>query len=137
VVPSEGQTRPTSVRWPDGHRSRLVQICIDSPAPVHETEVAFWRQATQWEFRTSTGDEFAGKLFPPAPGPVQLLFQRLGADDQGTHTRAHIDLGTDDMEAEARRLERLGATRIRPGDGWILLTDPSGMPFCATGNSPD
>ena len=137
VVPSQGRNRPGSSGWPDGHRSRLVQICIDSPADTLDAEVAFWRAATEWDFRLSTGDEFAGKLYPPAPGPVQLLFQRLGSDDRGDKVRAHIDLGTDDKEAESTRLEALGATRVSAGDGWILLTDPIGMPFCATGNNPD
>ena len=51
--------------------------------------------------------------------------------------RAHIDLGCDDREAEARRLVGLGAERLWDGDGWITLRDPAGLLFCATGNSPD
>ena len=51
--------------------------------------------------------------------------------------RAHIDLGADDIEAEAARLVGLGAERLGPGRGWIVLRDPVGMVFCVTGNSPD
>lgn len=137
VVPSEGDAKPAASIWPDGHRTRLVQICIDCPPELLDVELRFWRDATRWEFRPSTGAEFAGKLYPPEPGPVHLLFQRLGDEDTGTHARAHIDLGTDDREAEARRLEELGATRLDTGDGWILLAAPDGMQFCATGNAPD
>jgi hypothetical protein len=68
---------------------------------------------------------------------VQLLFQRLGNDDPGTAVRAHIDLGTDDIEADAQRLIQLGAERVGTGRGWIVLRDPVGMVFCTTGNSPD
>jgi hypothetical protein len=64
--------------------------------------------------------------------PVQLLFQRL--DDEVSSTRAHIDLGTDDVEAEARRLVAAGARRLWDGRGWIVLEDAAGLPFCATGN---
>ena len=68
---------------------------------------------------------------------MQLLFQRLGEDDQGPAVRAHIDLGTDDVEADAQRLLQLGAAQVEPGRGWIVLRDPTGLVFCTTGNSPD
>ena len=98
------------------HRSRLVQICIDSPPNLHDQEVAFWRAATGWRWREGDGDEFAGKLYPPTGSSVQLLFQRLGSDDPATAVRAHIDLGADDIEAEAARLVglRRRAARARP-----------------------
>ena len=70
-------------------------------------------------------------------GGAQLLFQGLGSDDPGTDVRAHIDLGADDLEAEAGRLVGLGAERLGPGRGWIVLRDPVGMIFCVTGNAPD
>ncbi|HET9778370.1 MAG TPA: VOC family protein [Propionibacteriaceae bacterium] len=85
----------------------------------------------------SGGDEFAGKLYPPAGSSIQLLLQRLGSDDPATAVRAHIDLGADDIEAEATRLVGLGAEWLGPGRGWIVLRDPVGMVFCVTGNSPD
>jgi hypothetical protein len=80
--------------------------------------------------------EFAGKLYPEA-GPVQLLLQRLGDDHTGSGTTAHIDLGTDDLDAEVDRVASLGATRLGPGHGWFVLRDPAGMVFCATENPPD
>jgi len=78
-----------------------------------------------------------GKLYPPTGSSAQLLLQRLGSDDPTSAVRAHIDLGTDDVEAEAERLVGLGAERLGPGRGWIVLRDPVGMVFCVTGNSPD
>lgn len=47
------------------------------------------------------------------------------------------DLGADAVETEAARLVELGAERLEPGRGWIVLRDPVGMVFCVTGNSPD
>jgi predicted enzyme related to lactoylglutathione lyase len=138
LVPGGGESVPTAVVWPDGHRSRLVQLCVDSPADLHEAEVAFWRAATGWRYVPHERPEYAGKLFPPGPGPVQLLFQRLGDDDAGTSVRVHIDLGTDDIPAEVARIEALGAARTPyEGDGWVQLTDPGGIPFCVTHNDPD
>jgi hypothetical protein len=133
LVPGGGGTVPGPSVLPDGHRSRLVQLCVDSPAALHDAEIEFWRAATGWRYETSVLPEYGGKLIPPAPGPVRLLFQQLGDDDTGSTTRVHIDLGTDDMAAEVVRVEALGATRSEyGGDGWVQLTDPGGMAFCVT-----
>jgi Glyoxalase-like domain len=136
LVRRRDHVRPSPPTW-DGHRSRLVQVCVDSPAGLHDAEVAFWRSALSWRWAASDSEEFEGKLYPPSESSVQLLFQRLGEDDSATAVRAHIDLGTDDIDADAQRLIQLGAERVAPGGGWIVLRDPTGMVFCTTGNSPD
>ncbi|WP_114559163.1 VOC family protein [Desertihabitans aurantiacus] len=134
----EPGARPAVTTWPDGHRTRLVQVCIDCPPDHHDAETAFWRQATGWRWDGGGADsEFTGKLFPDPSSPVQLLLQRLGEDETGHATRAHIDLGTDDLDAEVARLERAGARRLWPGDGFVALRDPAGMVFCVTGNPPE
>jgi hypothetical protein len=128
------RTQPGPVGWA-GHRSRLVQVCIDSPPDRHNVEVRFWRAATQGRWASGDTPEFAGKLYP-ADGPVQLLLQRLGPETSGP-TRAHIDIGTDDIDAEVARAVGLGAERLWPGGGWYALRDPTGLVFCVTGNSPE
>ena len=137
LVNSSGTTVPSPVKWDGGQRSRIVQLCIDSPAAVHDDEVAFWKAATGWRFMPGESPEFAGKLYPPDKAPIQFLLQRLGDDDDRTTTSVHIDIGTDDREAEVRRLEQLGATRGEPGGGWTQMSDPTGMVFCVTDNPPD
>lgn len=133
----EPRLRPPAVHWPQGHRSRLLQVCVDSPASLHEPEHRFWREATGWEWRPSEDPEFAGKLYPAEPGPLRLLFQRLGADDPSSTTRAHLDLGTDDLATEVARIKGLGAGDIGPGRGWHALEDPLGLAFCVTAQRPD
>lgn len=64
---------------------------------------------------------------------VRILLQAT-ADDKMSKERMHIDIETDDMEAEVRRLEALGATRWdhqreRGYDFWVLR-DPWGNEFC-------
>ena len=125
---------PGPVAW-NGHRSRLVQICIDSPPDRHDGEVAFWQVVTNGRWVSGGDSEFTGKLFPD-DGPVQLLLQRLGDETVGRPTSAHIDLGTDDIDDEVARVVELGATALWPGDGWQAVRDPSGMIFCVTGNPP-
>lgn len=131
------RSRPAAVRWPGGHRSRLVQVCVDVPDDAVPAEEAFWSAATGWRQTRPVGEEFPARFHRPESGSVQLLLQRLSADDQGRRTRAHVDLGSDDVPAEVRRLTELGAEHIAVGDGWEVLRDPVGLPFCVTGNAPD
>ena len=44
--------------------------------------------------------------------------------------RVHLDIETDDVEAEVARLEACGATRIQQVKTWWIMHDPSGQPFC-------
>lgn len=43
----------------------------------------------------------------------------------------HLDIETDDLEAEAARLERLGAKRVAfVRERWWVMEAPSGQRFC-------
>ncbi|WP_448616430.1 VOC family protein [Modestobacter sp. URMC 112] len=128
--------RPVAVAWPDGHRSRLVQLCVDVPADRHDAELDFWRSATGWADEPVDSPEFS-RLAHRSESPMALLIQRLGDGDGGTHARAHLDLGTDDVDAEVARVRALGAELLWPGDGFVALRDPVGLPFCVTANQPD
>ena len=81
VVASADHVVPAPVTWPDGHRSRMVQVCIDSPVAVHDDEVAFWRALLPGRWVGSGAREFAGKWHDDAGSPLQLLFQRLDEPD--------------------------------------------------------
>ena len=64
---------------------------------------------------------------------IRVLLQRTG-DKKLSKERMHIDLETDDVEAEVHRLEQLGATRWdhqqeRGHDFWVMR-DPFGNEFC-------
>ncbi len=135
LATTDHQAPPAPVAWPDGHRSRLVQVCIDSPSSRHAAEVAFWRALLGDRWVDSPAPEFAGKWHDDLGSPIQLLFQRL--DEPDGPVRAHLDLGTDDLPAEVSRLAALGAEDVAPGRGWHVLRDPTGLAFCATENSPD
>jgi len=134
VVEAGQHEPPEPTTWPDGHRSRLVQVCIDCPSTVHDQEVAFWRALLPGRWVDSPAREFAGKWHDDAGSPLQLLFQRL--DEADGPVRAHLDHGTDDLRSEVHRLRDLGAGDIGPGRGWHALRDPAGLAFCVTENSP-
>ena len=135
VLETERRLAPSPTTWPDGHSSRMVQICIDSPATAHDLEVTFWRTLLSGRWADSSAPEFAGKWHDDAGSPLQLLFQRL--DEPDGAVRAHLDHGTDDLAREVHRVRELGAAEIGPGRGWHVFRDPAGMAFCVTANSPE
>jgi hypothetical protein len=135
VVQERAHDAPGPVTYPDGHRGRMVQVCVDSPRSAHVGEVAFWRALLPGRWVPSGAAEFAGKWHDDEGSPIQLLFQQL--DEPEGSVRAHLDLGTDDLDADVRRLRALGATDVGPGRGWHVFRDPGGQLFCTTRNSPE
>lgn len=132
VVGHPGSRRPGPAAWPGG-RSLVDQVCLDIPPSRWDSEVAFWEQLTGWERGRQSG-EF-GRLVRPEGQPLMFLLQRL--DDEQPGVTAHLDLGSDDAEAEAARHVALGATQVRATDGWITLLDPAARPYCVTRHPVD
>ncbi len=124
--------RPPPATWPGGHRSQVDQVCLDIPPSAYEQECEFWRSLTGWDLVETGSPEFLRLLSPPDQ-PLQLLLQRL---DREQPPGAHLDLAADDGAAEIARHVALGASEVGPGDGWTVLRDPTGVPYCVTERSP-
>ncbi len=106
------------------HKSRIGGIFIDHPVSSFARSRVFWAAAMG---RTPADNEEYSSLGRYS-GEVVVELQRL--DD--TEPRVHIDIDTDDVEAEVRRLEALGAKRLRSyhnGSYWQMV-DPGGLVFC-------
>ena len=107
------------------HYSRLSKIVVDVPAAEHAREVAFWGAAVGQELTQGFRyPEYHGAALHG--GEFGLLIQRLG-DGPG---RVHLDIHTDDLDAEIARLEALGAERVAMVHAWWILRDPAGLLFC-------
>ena len=88
------------------HHSRLAALVIDCKADEVEAAAMFWSAA------------LGRKIVPPQP-------------DAGQHeSRIHLDIEADDLEAEVKRLETLGAKRIGFVKRWWVLEAPTGQRFC-------
>lgn len=107
------------------HHSRLDKIVMDFAPAGHDAAVAFWGGALGQEFQPVTRyPEYHWVVVEHFK--VGVLTQRLGAGE----SRVHLDIHTDNAEAEVRRLEALGAKRVREVNGWWVMEDPAGLPFC-------
>jgi predicted enzyme related to lactoylglutathione lyase len=96
--------------------------------------IAFWSAALDAteEPISETSRHIYRRLRLP-DSDIRILLQRTN-DTKLSKERMHLDLETDDVDAEVRRLEALGATRWdhqqeRGYDFWVLR-DPWGNEFC-------
>ncbi|WP_084965156.1 VOC family protein [Thermoactinospora rubra] len=113
------------------HYSRLDKIVIDLSPDAHEQGVAFWAGALGRRMTQATA--YPEYHWADLPGSeLGLLTQRL---EDGA-SRVHLDIHTDDLEAEVARLEKLGATRERKSHKWWIMRDPAGLPFCVIEDPP-
>jgi hypothetical protein len=60
-----------------------------------------------------------------------MLLQRL----ESGAPRVHLDIHTDDLDAEVARIERLGAEHVQKVQAWGVR-DPAGLLFCVLPMSP-
>lgn len=99
--------------------------------------LAFWQAALGYVPREAPDEDFA-VLRDPAGRRVNVSLQVVPEPRVGKN-RLHLDLYTDDSDAEVRRLLALGATRHpripEPGDDFVLLQDPEGNVFCVVDKS--
>lgn len=108
------------------HRSRLAGFIIDCQTDDLTSATEFWSEALGYKTRSSAdpSDENYALL---DTGPDELHIELQKVDHP---SRVHIDIETDDIEAEVRRLEKLGATRIKQVRTWWVMQAPSGQRFC-------
>jgi len=107
------------------HRSRLCSVVIDCKTGDLDAAARFW------------GGAFGRRVLPADPdaGPyleleteldeLILLVQKVDHD-----SRIHLDIETDDLEAEVKRLEALGARRVGFVRRWWVMEAPTGQRFC-------
>ncbi|GAA0938722.1 VOC family protein [Nonomuraea longicatena] len=116
--------------------AELECVVLDCPDP--HALAAFYRDVLggtvdrpdpRWE----TADDWATLHTPD--GRV-LGFQRVTDHrppqwgDPGRPQQFHLDLGVPDLDHAQEQVQALGATLLDTTEGWRVLTDPAGHPFC-------
>ncbi len=106
------------------HRSRLSTLLIDVPVAEARTAAAFWSAALGVAAVPVPGEEQITSL----PGAVPGLVTAVQAIEDSP--RYHIDLETDDVEAETARLISLGAVEQSRWLDCRTLKVPGGQLIC-------
>ena len=107
------------------HRSRLTAVLVDVPEADHERTAAFWSAALGKPGKTYEKFPEYVAFEEVTPG-IEFMVQRT--PDPGP--RVHLDLETDDVEAEVARLTALGAEQVARHHSWVVMKDPAGAVFC-------
>jgi len=129
--------------------ARLKDVVLDCDHPA--SLARFWAAALDgYEIAPYDDEEIArlrslGYSGPEEDPGVKILgppgapsfYCQLVPEGKTAKNRCHVDLWSDDVPAEAARLEALGATRLplQPadaGDDFVAMADPAGNEFCLT-----
>jgi hypothetical protein len=106
------------------HKSQLAGFIIDCQGSDIDAAADFWGAALGLPRRASTASDDEGyRLLETGANGRHIEVQRVDHP-----SRVHLDIETD--EAEAARLERLGATRVRKVRTWWVMQAPTGHRFC-------
>ncbi|MCH5670983.1 VOC family protein [Streptomyces gilvus] len=106
------------------HRSRVYAVLIDTPEAEAASAADFWSAALG----------VTARPFPPAPEFTTLhqalpgLVMAVQAVDDAP--RIHLDIETDDVEAETARLIELGAEQVSRWQEGRVLRAPGGHLMC-------
>ncbi len=108
------------------HKSKLAGFIIDCQTANLESAATFWGGALGMQVRKLPQAE--GEKYSQLIDPQQRLHIEVQAV---THaSRVHLDIESDDVEAEVQRLEALGAIRISQINTWWVIQAPTGQRFC-------
>jgi hypothetical protein len=108
------------------HKSKLSGFIIDCETLDLDRSADFWGNALGMPVRALPADE--GEIYK------QLLDNQHGLHIEvqavSHPSRVHLDIETNDIEAEVQRLEKLGAKRIAAVRTWWVMEAPTGQRFC-------
>ena len=106
------------------HQSRLSGFIIDCETDDLEGAAAFWGKALG--LRVEASSQAGESLYRRLEGtPLDIEVQKVAHE-----SRVHLDIESTDVEAEVRRLEKLGARRISAVRDWQVMEAPTGQRFC-------
>ncbi len=108
------------------HKSKLAGFIIGCQTDDLAGPADFWSGALAMPLRELPVEEAAlYKGLEDSAHGLNIEVQRVSHP-----SRVHLDIETDDIEAEVRRLERLGAKRVQAVHSWWVMEAPTGQRFC-------
>lgn len=109
------------------HRSRLSGFIIDCNTDDLDAATDFWARALGCTIadRDAGDGEAEYQMLGDTPGDLHIEVQKVSHP-----SRVHLDIEADDVDAEAERLEKLGARKIAFVKRWWVMEAPTGQRFC-------
>lgn len=108
------------------HHSRLCSMQIDCNVEDVDEAARFWAAALGRPVDVDhPGSRDNYRQLQTPPNEPMLQIQRVDHE-----SRVHLDIETDDIEAEVARLEKLGAVIDKRLERWVVMQAPSGQRFC-------
>ena len=106
------------------HRSRLAAFIIDCQTDDLDAASTFWSGALGMSRGESEEDDIYRALI--------ARDRDLGIEVQKVAhaSRIHLDIVSDDVDAEVARLEALGAKKVEYVKRWWVMEAPTGQRFC-------
>jgi catechol 2,3-dioxygenase-like lactoylglutathione lyase family enzyme len=105
------------------HHSRLAGFIVDCRSTDLDAAASFWSGALGMPTGAHEGELYV-KLDASARD-LAIEIQRVDHE-----SRMHLDIEADDVDAEVRRLEGLGARRLEQVKTWWVMAAPTGQRFC-------
>ncbi len=109
------------------HHSRLCSIIIDCQTDDLAEAARFWSAALGRPMKKRADDTAGDNYLPLETSDDEPVIE---VQKVGHPSRVHLDIESDDIEAEVRRLEALGAKRIEAIKTWVVMEAPTGQRFC-------
>lgn len=108
------------------HRSRLAGFIIDCRTDDLEHAAKFWSAALGYSLVPKEQEGSPKyRCFDTAPDDLHMEVQQVAHP-----SRVHLDIEADDIDAEVRRLEALGAKLVERVHTWCVMEAPTGQRFC-------
>jgi predicted enzyme related to lactoylglutathione lyase len=108
------------------HHSRLCALLIDCKTSDVDEAARFWAGALGRPVDLSHPSSRGNYRMLETP-PDEPIVEIQGVDHE---SRVHIDIETDDIQAEVGRLEKLGAKIVNRLALWVVMEAPTGQRFC-------
>ena len=107
------------------HHSRLAGFIIDCNTTDLQRAAEFWSAALGYPLKPAAQENSPQYRQLQTGDDIHIEVQKVAHE-----SRVHLDIETDDVEAEVKRLEGLGAKRLQQVHTWVVMEAPTGQRFC-------
>ena len=108
------------------HKSKLAGFIIDCQTNDLQQAAEFWGSALGLDLQQFPGEE--GEKYIGLRDSNNGLHVEIQSVNH--ESRVHLDIETDDIEAEVKRMQALGAKVVDHVSTWCVMEAPTGQRFC-------